>query len=229
MSNLKQQLQTIRFAYDQTVEDYFNDIHEIDLLPEEFKQSPAFRRFQSIAQECNSGAPEIYDFLYPTSGMHFLDIGSCANLMGYELHRWPSVYFGLDISFRLIQVTQMFAEENRFAIGGLCVAEASQIPFEDAYFEIASVIGVLEYYDLDYATAVLKELYRILKDGGKAVIDFPNLEHPEFETMIQYEAYLGRPRFNLPTYQDFEMRLRSCFKLVEVDRESLMIQYYVSK
>ena len=229
MTTIEQQLRTIRFSYDQTVEDYLNDIHELDLLPEDFKRSATFRRFQTIAQQCNSGDPEIFDFLFPESGMRYMDIGSCANLLGYELHRWPSVYYGADLSIKLIHVTQEFVRQNHIPIGGLCVADASLLPFEDGFFEIAACIGVLEYYDVIYIKAALQELRRVLKKGGRAVIDFPNQDHTEFETMIQYEAYLGRPRFHLPSYADFQEAVKSLFHIDETDREALMIRYFVSK
>jgi ubiquinone/menaquinone biosynthesis C-methylase UbiE len=66
-----------------------------------------------------------------------------------------------------------FAERKQVSIGGLYVAEVSELPFDDNFFDIAAVIGVLEYCSLEYIEKSLVELNRVLKPGSRLVLDVP--------------------------------------------------------
>ena len=223
--NIEEQLGIIQEAYDGTVEDYLNGIKDEDILPEKFMKSSEYKKFIKAEHLCNSGEIEIKAFLDSQKGMNFLDVGSCANLIGYGLYKWDSTYYGVDISNELLKVTKKFTGENKIEIGGLYAAEASDLPFDNEFFDIAAIIGVLEYYDIEYIEKVLMELHRVIKSGGKIVVDFPNLNHPDVNTMIELENYLGRPRFNLPCIEEFENALDLHFQTVEIDRKNLMIRY----
>ena len=225
----KEQLKIIRNAYDDTVERYNNGLSDLDFLPDEFKESAEFKRFRDLMSTCNSGDPGIKDYLEPKNGLRYLDIGSCLNLMEYDLYQWPSNYYGIDISQKLIRVAKSFINTNRIKIGGLLVAEISNLPFDNNYFDIASAIGVLEYYELAYITQALKELNRILKRKGKLVIDMPNERHPDIHTMVEYESYLGRTRKNIPSEDEFVDELKRFFIIDKVADAQIMIQYFARK
>lgn len=225
--NINSQLETIRNAYDKSVDDHNNGIDELDSLPEEFKKSPEFQKFQDVKHSCHSGAPDIREYLNPMPGMKFLDVGSCANLLGHKLHEWSSTYYGIDISKKLIEVTKNFVVCYNMNIGGLRVAEVTNIPFENEFFDITAVIGVLEYYDIGYIKKALRELKRVLTPQGRMVVDLPNLKHPDVNTMITFEQYLGRPRFYLPTRKQFEEELTKLFSIDKIDDALLMIKYFV--
>ncbi|MCP4724324.1 MAG: class I SAM-dependent methyltransferase [bacterium] len=223
--SIEEQLGIIQEAYDGTVEDYLNGIRDEDILPEKFMNSPEYKKFIKAEHLCNSGEIEIKAFLDPQIGMKFLDVGSCANLIGYGLYKWDSIYYGVDFSSELLKVTKKFTRKNNIEIGGLYAADASDLPFENEFFDTAAILGVLEYYDIEYIEKVLIELHRVIKSEGKIVIDFPNPNHPDVNTMIELENYLGRPRFNLPCIEEFEKALDLYFQTVEIDRNNLMIRY----
>lgn len=226
-ANSREQVQIIKEAYNRTVDDYNKNISEQDYLPDEFKNSEKFKRFIKTAQLCNSGESRVKDFLNPTGGMKYLDVGSCANLIGYKLHEWQSLYYGIDISQKLIAVTNSFVKTNRIIIGGLFVAEISKTPFKNDYFDIASAIGVLEYYGIDYFFLALKELNRVVKQDGKLVIDIPNENHPDVETMIEYENYLGRTRNTIPSKKEFITSLKKFFVIEDINESQMMIKYFL--
>ncbi len=227
MTFIKSQIEIIKKAYDKNVDDYHNGIDELDLLPEEFKNSQRLKEFQTIKHSCNSGEPDINEYLNPKPCMNFLDVGSCANLIGHKLYEWPSTYYGIDISPKLIKVTENFVNRNNIKIGGLCVAEAANLPFESKFMDIAAVIGIIEYFDIQYIKIAIRELHRVLKPQSRMVIDMPNLEHPDVNTMIEYETYLGRPRFNLPTKEQFEAEMRILFSIDKVNDSQIMTKYFV--
>jgi SAM-dependent methyltransferase len=226
-SKISRQLLAIRRAYDQTVLNFQNGISDLHLLPEEFKNSSKFKEFQKIKHACHSGNPQIKKFLNPKIGMKFLDIGSCANLINHKLYRWPSSYYGIDISEKLINTTKEFISRNRIKIGGLKVADVANIPFKNNFFDITSIIGVLEYFNITYIQRALKEIHRVVKPDGKIALDMPNLKHPHIQTMIKMESLLGRPRLALPSREQFEKRLSELFIIACVDDSSLMITYFL--
>jgi len=225
----REQLQIIRDAYDDTVERYDKGLSDLDFLPDEFKKSAEFKRFRDLISTCNSGDPNIKEYLEPRNGLRYLDVGSCLNLMGYDLYQWPSYYYGIDISQKLIRVINSFIKNNRIKIGGLLVAEVSNLPFGNSYFDIASAIGVLEYYEVAYIIQALKELNRILRRKGRLVVDMPNERHPDIKTMIEYESYLGRTRENIPSEDEFVDELKRFFIIDNVKDTQIMIQYFVRK
>jgi SAM-dependent methyltransferase len=221
---MEQQLEQVRQAYDLTVDQYRSGTDWLAQVPEAFKNSP---EFQALMQEpCNSSAPENRQYLDPQPGMRFLDVGCCANLANHRLDQWPSTYYGVDISPALIEAMQGFVANHQISIGGLHVAEVADLPFETDFFDIADVIGVLEYCTLDHTERALAELNRVLKPGAKMVVDIPNLAHPLVETMFQLEDYLGRP--NVPKPQAaFERLLTPLFAIDRVDDSHVMLKYFV--
>lgn len=189
---MDKQLEYTRRAYDLTVEQYEKDVDPLDGIPEELKNSPDFKSMIRDKDKLNSSAPDIKEYLKPKPGMRFLDAGCCANLANYRLDRWRSTYYGVDISPALINAMKNFVAWNNISIGGLWVSDISRLPFDDNFFDIAAVIGVLQYCTLKYIKASLFELNRVLKPKAKMVLDIPNQKHPHLRIILKLEEYLGR-------------------------------------
>lgn len=224
----KKQLQRIRTAYDATVTDLFNDIDPWENVPEEFLESPEFKAFEKDADPALTGstAPDIREFLSPQPGMKLLDAGCCANLAAKGFGNWPSLYYGVDISPELIRAMQAYADKERLQIGSLAVTEMADLPFPDDFFDIAMVIGVFEYVDLEYSERSFRELRRVLKPGAKMVIDIPNLDHPLVNVMFTLEDYLGRPHI-IKSHKVFEEALAPFFLITKINSAHSMRKYFV--
>jgi SAM-dependent methyltransferase len=221
-------LERIRRAYDLTVTQHDLGIDPLSSVPEDLRTSPGFAEFlRDTARWCNSGAPENREFLHPEPGMRFLDVGCAASLVNYGLALWPSTYYGVDVSPRLIEAMRSFVVGSRLEIGGLYVAELAELPFESAFFDIAGVVGVLEYWDSDYVDRALAELQRVLKPGARAIVDIPNPEHRHFESMFLVEERLGRPICRHSTTV-FERLLTSRFSIVTTDDAHVMVKYFIT-
>lgn len=225
--NILGQIKIIEKAYDKTVDNYRKGVKDIDLLPDDFKNSSEFIKFQKVKHSCNSNEPDIKNFLNPKKGMNFLDVGSCANLFNHSLYKWPSVYYGIDISEKLVMAMKNYALKNNIKIGGLITAEAAKMPFKNNFFDIAACIGVLEYFDIKYIAKSLKEFSRVLKPNGKIVIDFPNSENQDTKTMIKLEEYLGRTRYKLPMIKIFEQELERYFLIHSKKDRLIMVKYFL--
>lgn len=227
-SDFGEQVEKIRRAYDLTVEQYNKGIDPLDEVPDDFKNSPDFMAFMKDAHPAivGSNAPANREYLKPKKGMAFLDAGCGANLSAYEFHKWPSTFYGVDISSALIDAMKTFAAKNKIQTGGLYVAEIIDMPFDDNFFDIALSIGVLEYYPLEYTRRALEEMHRVLKPSTKLVVDIANLSHPHVHIMFKLEKYLKRP--NIPkSREDFEKILRPLFLVDKVDDSKVMLKYFV--
>jgi cyclopropane fatty-acyl-phospholipid synthase-like methyltransferase len=224
------QLQRIRQAYDDTDATYHAgfDLFSVYFVPSAFLESSAYKVFKEASENnpSNSAATDNKVFLNPNKGMKFLDAGCCANLANYRLDRWDSTYYGVDLSPALIRSMRGFTEQEGIKVGGLEVAEIAELPFDDNFFDIASCIGVLEYFDIDYCQKALTELHRVLKPGARMMVDIPNMNHPHVETMMQLEEYLRRP--NVPKErQQFEDILTPLFEIERSDDSRVMLKYFV--
>jgi ubiquinone/menaquinone biosynthesis C-methylase UbiE len=223
---MDKQLERIRKAYDVTVEQYNKGIDPFAEIPEEIKNLPGFESIIADKGKLNSSAPDIKAYLDPKQGMRFLDAGCGANLANYRLDKWHSLYYGVDISPALIQAMEDFVICKGISIGGLWNTDIANLPFGDNFFDIAAVIGVLEYCTLDYTTRALTELHRVLKPRAKMVLDIPNLDHPYVSTMFTLEEYFKRP--NIPKLRTvFESILTPLFSIEQTDDTHVMLKYFV--
>jgi len=223
--SVNRQLARIRNAYDLTVEQKTKGINPLDDVPAAIRNSPGYRYLLENGKLCGSSNSDIKKYLAPEKGMLFLDAGCCANLWNYRLDRWPSIYYGIDISPRLIDAMTSFANRERLPIGGLYAAEIKKMPFEDNLFDIAAVIGVLEYCTLNYIQKALQELNRVVKAEARIVLDIPNEHHVYVSDMVKLEQYLGRADY-VHSRLAFEKLLKPLFAIEHIDDAQVMIKYF---
>jgi ubiquinone/menaquinone biosynthesis C-methylase UbiE len=225
--DVRRRLKKIAKAYDLTVEEYFSDTDPMAKVPAKFRNSPAVKRFLKKSSG-NRSRRAIRSYLWPKKGMKFLDVGSSANLFNHDYGGWTSTYYGVDISPALVQAMRNVAKNRGIRIGGLKVADMAAMPFDDGFFHIAAVIGVLEYWNLAYCKRALKELHRVLGPNARVVLDMPNLAHPDEPIMRQLEGYLGRPHATV-NRQKFESVLLKYFSIERTDDAGAMLLYYMRR
>lgn len=90
---------------------------------------------------------------------------------GYLLKKMPSAQevVGLDIARNALEDARNFVKSDKIKF--VC-ADASNIPFEDFYFDKVICSQTLEH--VDNPDRVVKEMFRIVKPGGIVVISVPN-------------------------------------------------------
>ena len=102
------------------------------------------------------------------SSLRILDVGSCT---GYNLHllsEFGTVY-GVDVEKKAVEYCKMRGFKRIYHLkNGL------KLPFKDNYFDTITCLDVLEHIreDEDY----LKELYRVLSQGGHLVLFTPAIK-----------------------------------------------------
>ena len=127
-----------------------------------------------------------------------LDVGMGAGRLCAELVERGWTVSGVDLSPVMVEAARQrlpgIAER-------LCVGSIDRLPFGDGTFDAVAATGVLEYATDDLAGAT-RELARVLRPAGRAVVSFPNHASPR---------HLWRGRILYPT-------VRAAKKLVPFGR-----------
>jgi len=224
-------LELVAKSYDKGIDLGRRGIDLYKELPEHIRNNPGYPLFQKMQMDgilSDSGRQEIIDYLSPTTDMNFIDLGCCLNLMFGGYNKWPSTYYGVDISSKTIQLLHEFVAKNNLTIGSLYCGSMHETPFDTNFFEIGACIGSLEYFEKDFVEKAIIEVYRILKPYAKFVLDVPDIGSPECEITMVIEEYLGRTdKFDMSSYE-FEDMLEDYFEIEIKEKVGPMIQYFLS-
>jgi ubiquinone/menaquinone biosynthesis C-methylase UbiE len=227
---MNNRLEAIAESYDRGLE-----VSPYENLPEEILKHPDYQAYRAFAEEAgpvtggDSGFGDIRAYLDPAAGMRFIDLGCSANLIINGYDAWPSLYHGVDISSKTIELLKRFTTKHELAVGALICGSIHETPFEDSTFDIGACIGVLEYYTKDFVETALREMHRIMKPGGKLVLDAPNLESAACRGMMLLEANAGRPDLFDLLPPDFETMLCRYFEIEKAAKADAwpMYQYFL--
>ncbi len=230
---MENQLEIIAKSYDRGIIEYDKkDSPSYDNLPDYIINNPDYPKYKAAVESGKGGSEyiEIKEYLVPDKNKKFIDLGCCLNLMFKGYDKWPSLYHGVDISPKTIQLLNAHIESEKLHIGKLFCGSIHETPFEDSSFDIGACIGVLEYFEKDFVQKVLVEAHRIMKPLGKFVLDVPYIEGSIGRIMMQIEKYIGRPdKFDMLPYE-FENMLQHYFdieKKDEINENVGMIHYFL--
>jgi ubiquinone/menaquinone biosynthesis C-methylase UbiE len=106
-------------------------------------------------------------------GSAILDVGCGTGHLAAELARRGFDTWGTDLSAGMVDYAKQHYNPDRFQ-----VADIERIPFPDNYFDGIVCLGVMEYLGSD--EPALREMWRVLKPGGHAVITTPSSICPFF-------------------------------------------------
>ena len=100
-----------------------------------------------------------------------------------EILRWAAEQgarpVGVDIAFDTVQQAREVLGHHR---PGCVVADVRALPFPDATFDLLYSMGTIEHFP-DYEVAV-RELFRVLKADGAAIIGVPNKLDPFLRPLL---------------------------------------------
>jgi len=143
-----------------------------------------------------------------------LDVGCGPGVMIEPVVSRGGRLTGVDLSAEM--VARARARARHLNVEDRCefvMGSAGDLPFEDASFDAVTAMGVLEYVPDD--ARMLREMARVLRPGGVAVVTVPNLLSP-----WRFLPVLAKPpclRFLKPAYERARrraVRLEAC----ELDR-----------
>ncbi len=119
---------------------------------------------------------------------------------GYLLSKLQSLHrqlYGIDTSPMAVKTTQAHATG-----ACVCAADARSLPFKSDSFDWLICLEVLEHIE---GAGAIKECFRVLKPGGKALFSVPNAKgvggrmegHVRFFTFASFLEYVRLPGFEL--------------------------------
>jgi SAM-dependent methyltransferase len=95
-----------------------------------------------------------------------LDIG-CGSYPTFLLNSGFAERYGLD------RVAPSDLHEPGLTILNRDVADAAGLPFENAFFDVVTMLAVFEHLERDVLTRLLREIHRVLRPGGVYVMTTP--------------------------------------------------------
>ena len=117
--------------------------------------------------------------------------GNCRNLLDFARQGFDC--YGLDFSEEMLKQAVVFAKQNRIKIK-LKKAEAEKLPFKKNSFDYALSIATIHHLKKEDHLKALKEMFRVLKPNGIAIITAWNHLNPKFwkflfkkETLIPWK------------------------------------------
>jgi len=131
-------------------------------------------------------------------GSSILDIGCGTGHLAGDLMQRGYGAWGVDLSDAMVEYAREHFNRDRFRVGDI-----EQIPFPDNTFDAVMCLGVMEYLEKD--EPALREIWRVLKPGGRAVITTPSSICPFFYMDV---AFLKMTALARPLVRFFRYRLR---------------------
>jgi ubiquinone/menaquinone biosynthesis C-methylase UbiE len=125
-------------------------------------------------------------------GANILDIGCGTGHLAGELMQRGYTAWGVDLSEGMVEYARQHYNPDRFRVGDI-----ERIPFPDNTFDAVMCLGVMEYLEKD--ELALREMWRVLKPGGRAVITTPNILCPFFHMDMAFQKVrvVARPLVRL--------------------------------
>ncbi|MDQ3903485.1 MAG: class I SAM-dependent methyltransferase [Thermoproteota archaeon] len=122
----------------------------------------------------------------------------------------PNAKFGLDVGAGQGNITNKLRERtgikfiglephlpiSKALVGNVTIVKGSAdtIPFDDETFDVVTLISVYEHLFPAQRLACLKEINRVLKDGGILAGQIPNMYFPiEIHSKLLFQSYLPKP------------------------------------
>ena len=125
-----------------------------------------------------------------------LDVGCGTGEMAAKLMRLGYEVCGVDLAEPMIRHARDRYGPDRFRVGDI-----EHIPFRDNTFDAVVCLGVIEYLATD--EQALREIWRVLKPGGSAVVATPSAISPlhHIDRVLVGLMAIARPLYHLVKYR----------------------------
>ena len=136
----------------------------------------------------------IFKWLTTTDNGMILEIGSGGGYALDHINKKKNIYIPLDIPIINLKCIKTRTEKAIFPVSG----DAYKLPFKDNCFDGIIVSEVLEH--LDDPPAALKEIFRVLKKGGRFLVSVP------YKQIITYQIciHCNKPTPTLAHLHSFD-------------------------
>ncbi len=140
-----------------------------------------------------------WEVAQPQKNQHCLDIGCGVSFLIYPWRDWQAFFYGQEVStVARDTLNSRGSQLNSKLFRGVELGSAHHLNYDSEQFDLVIATGWSCYFPLEYWSAVLVEVKRVLKPGGQFVFDILNQEQPLAEDWAVLETYLGAEVFLEP-------------------------------
>ncbi|MCX6748708.1 MAG: methyltransferase domain-containing protein [Candidatus Pacearchaeota archaeon] len=181
MNNLKEQKSYLKKWYNTTAEKYDTWGSNKKLVSE-------------IYEDEFEGVKKILDI---KEGEKILDVATGTGNYLILAATKKAICYGIDISPKMLEIARKKINKLNFRnVVDLKIGDADKIPYENDTFDWITCIGMFEYYPIEHVKKILIEFKRVLKNTGKIITDFPDInnskakEFKDKSEMVNTSVYL---------------------------------------
>lgn len=187
--------------------------------------APEWHEYKKIPAE------HIIEFLKKASGK-VLDLGSGSGRHLYKIK--DGKMYLVDFSKEMLKLAEKRAKEKNID-AEFFVSDISKLPFENEFFDYAICISALHCVEgEENREKAVKEIYRVLKKGGKAEIGVWNIKSKRFKNSPK-EKYVGwtdkgkRYYYLYDEDEVHELFKKNGFKIISSHNSEMMINFVAGK
>jgi len=128
---MEKHLEAIAKSYDRHFIEYGNEnALSYDNLPDYIINNPDYphKEQENKSDWEDTRRRKLIDYLAPAKNMNFIHLGCNLSLRFKGYDKWPSTYFGVDISKETIQYLYKYVAENNLSIGSLHCGSVQRTP-----------------------------------------------------------------------------------------------------
>ncbi|MEP6713499.1 MAG: class I SAM-dependent methyltransferase, partial [Ferruginibacter sp.] len=142
--------------------------------------------------------------------LNILDVGCGDGATEFFMQQYFSQWLiqGIDVSAESIRL----ATHKKLHRADFSVYDGSQIPFEAEKFDIVFIAGVLHHIDYSLHSNLIKEIYRVLKTGGRLYLFEHNPLNPVTKYLVNTCVFDNEARLLKNDYTSALLR-REYFKI----------------
>ncbi|MBD2387830.1 class I SAM-dependent methyltransferase [Cylindrospermum sp. FACHB-282] len=167
-------------------------------LPIEVQSMPIYREWMTGILTDKIVSP-FWEIAQPQKNQHCLDIGCGVSFLIYPWRDWQAFFYGQEISnLARDTLNSRGSQLNSKLFKGVELGSSHHLNYLSNQFDLVIATGFSCYFPLEYWSAVLVEVKRVLKPGGHFVFDILNPEQPLAEDWAVLETYLGAEVFLEP-------------------------------
>lgn len=114
--------------------------------------------------------PQVVDFINPKEGAKILDIATGTGKQAFAFAQKGFDVIGIDLSDDMLRIAK---KTNKYTNLQFRNADATNIPFDDNYFDVTCISLALHDMPISIRKKVLKEMVRVTKTTGRiAIVDY---------------------------------------------------------
>lgn len=194
-------------------------------LPAEVQAMPIYKEWISGILAGKIASP-FWEIAAPQKNQHCLDIGCGVSFLIYPWRDWQAFFHGQEVSNTARDTLNSRGSQlNSKLFKGVELGPAHHLNYPPGQFDLAIATGFSCYFPLEYWSAVLAEVKRVLKPDGHFVFDILNPEQPLAEDWAVLETYLGAEVF-LESIAEWEKTIKAAGAKVVTRQSGELFQLY---